>query len=185
MPFGETVAADDAERIAQAGRIYRDPWLGTRWGARATVDAVQESELVFGDLLGTVHATHEDGTLVTRSFAFDEAESVLLDLQRQGLWQLALSGLTVEGDFASEFGIEIGGRACVVVCAGISSGFIPIGSSSFDLDFSQAALTLATVRVLPEGQVVPLPAGLPLLVGALGSLALVRRRRPAGRGRGV
>lgn len=93
-----------------------------------TVDAVQGSLPAFGDVLGTMRATHEDGRLVTRSFACDEVESVLLDLQRPGLWQLALSGVTVEGDFASEFGIEIGGQAFVIGCAGISSGFIPTGS---------------------------------------------------------
>lgn len=179
-PFNDSIDAEDETRIARAGSIRRIPLTNIRFGARATVFVTQESELSFGNLIGTVRATHDSGTVVTESFALDRADAVLLDLQKTGDWMLDLIGITVEADFSSEFGLRLGGRVCVVFCGRISSGILPFGSASFDLDFSERTIALGTLTVLPETQIVPLPAGLPLLLSGFCALGLLRRKRRAG-----
>lgn len=175
-PFNDRIKDSDKAKIASKGNIVKV--LGAKFGAKASVFLTQSSKLSFGDLIGTVEARHEDGTLVTEDFALDRSDEVLMNLQREGLWSLSLTSITVDdADFSSDFGLGIGGKACVIVCAKIKPGSLPIGSSSFGLDFSKRSMDLATILVTPP--IVPIPAGLPLLLSGFGALAVFRHRRTA------
>ena len=177
-PFNEQFSDSGEARIASKGAI--ECFLGVCGGAEVSVYLSQQSTLSFGDLVGTVEARHEDGTLVTQDFALDQSVDLFMNLQREGLWTLSLSSITVDNaEFSSDFGFRIGGEACAVFCADIKSGVLSFGSADVGLDFSERSMDLATILVTPEQFVVPVPAGLPLLLSGFGALAIVRRRRSA------
>ena len=173
-PFNEQFSDSGEAKIASKGDIIFNV------GAEVSVYLSQQSTLAFGDLVGTVEARHEDGTLVTQDFALDQSVDLFMNLQREGLWTLSLSSITVDNaEFSSDFGFRIGGEACAVFCADIKSGVLSFGSADVGLDFSERSMDLATILVTPEQFVVPVPAGLPLLLSGFGPLAIVRRRRSA------
>ena len=173
-PFNAQFSDSGEAKIASKGDFILNV------GAEVSVYLSQQSTLSFGDLVGTVEARHEDGTLVTQDFALDQSVDLFMNLQREGLWTLSLSSITVDNaEFSSDFGFRIGGEACAVFCADIKSGVLSFGSADVGLDFSERSMDLATILVTPEQFVVPVPAGLPLLLSGFGALAIVRRRRSA------
>lgn len=197
--LGQTLSDSDSVELPGAGA-----GIGVTVSANPNVD--QTSSLTISSVMGTLQATNAlSGSVLTRSvdltggaldFAFGFAEL--------GIWDLALTDVTLDSSFDSDFGLSAtfaGGVSLGVNCgnpardndngfgclfdAGLSTttptvNVLPI--SPFGLNYNTVSfLDLGQINVVaaPNVNVIPLPATVWMLLASLGGLAALRRRRMA------
>lgn len=161
--------------------------------AEVTLDGSQQSELSVDDIFGIVRATHSSGAIFTDAFSILSDARSVLDLSMNGVWDLELVGIGIANTWDSALGLAASGRlgfavgfncgnfdedgdngfGCVYdTGAKITSPQLSlINPDPFALDFGFKTVNLGQVEV------VPLPAGLGLLLSGLGVFGYASRRR--------
>lgn len=145
----------------------------------ANADVKQTSTLTYGNLIGKVQATHSSGETRTASFDFASNTMLGLDLQLAGDWDLDLIGVDIMNTFSSRFSLIVRGEACAFgQCGDLDIAEVTFANiSPFTIDFSAKNLDIGGIKVLAAPTAVPLPAGMPLILLGLGTLAALRSRR--------
>lgn len=194
--FGSTGEDRDTEEIAGVGPNL-DIGLGLR--SQVTLDASQTSTFQVTDLVGTVLATHESGATATDTFSLVNDSLADLNLGLSGMWDLTLQSVSLTNLFDTALGISAGyelgvavGLGCgdyskdsdngifCVADAGVSGDSSQLNlsnPSAFAINWGTKSVSLGKITVLSAPvDVVPLPAGLPLVLTGLAGFALLRRR---------
>ena len=162
--FGYVFASE--EYVDFVGSIFNDEFqllidgvnVGTIGGQKVNVN--------------NVNATNNPGQYINNVDNTDNILDAALDLSFDGLTTalIAASGPLGPGIHTAEF-----------IVADVSDGILDAGvfiqAGSFNPDIPTTPGTPGTPPSSPPTTVVPLPAGMPLLLLGLGAIALVRRRR--------
>lgn len=167
------------------------PLISTQ--AEITLDGSQQSTLDVDDIFGIVQATHESGKVVTDAFSIINDSVGLMNLDLTGTWDLELVGIGIANTFDSALGLAASAR--IGFAAGVNCGDFTtdadngfgcifdtgsratspqltlIDPSPFGLDFGLKNVNLGAVDV------VPLPAGLGLMLSGLGVMGFAARRK--------
>jgi len=195
--LGQTISGSDSVDLPGVGA-----GVGITVSANPNVD--QESELKIEGLDATLLAVNQTtGTMLSQSFFFDGGMlGIDFDFDEAGVWDLSLANLELDSMFDSVFGLSATFAGGVSVGAGCGNpatnsdnGFFCafdeglsattptvnlLSTSPFSLDYNTiASIGLGSITVNAAPSAVPLPASLPLLVGAFGLLGWGARRRKA------
>ena len=200
MSFGTNITDGDDPRLTGAGL---SGFSGLTVRAETTLNASQDSFYKLTDLTGLVQATHlGTGTTLMDSFSLESDRFGSFDFGLTGDWALELVGVTMKNLFDANFGLSTGYEVGVAVgfnCGNLATdsdnGFGCVGDAGvsgtsdqltllngtpFQIDFGTSSASLGNINVFSTAiSAVPLPAGLPMLLSALGIFGLLRRRRMA------
>jgi hypothetical protein len=188
--FGSTGNARATTDIAGVGP---DVAFGLNLRAEVTLDASKTTSFAVSELTGLIQATHESGVVATGVFDLAANASETLNLGLAGAWSLDLLNVDLANSFDSSTGISAGyeiGIGFGVSCgdlsdpddnflcedAGVSGDTAQLSLSDpapFEINWGQRFVSLGTIDVsappppTPDPAVIPLPAGLPLILSAL------------------
>ena len=179
-PFGDSISDTENDSLVGVGpdNIFLT--------LNATGNVEQTSTLDVDGLTGILRATHSSGVVRQASFDFTDMTTLNLDLSLDGTWDLSILNAGVDNSFSSEFDFFVRGAAGAFGQT-LSLDTPRIGFADvnpFALNFGTLNRSLGSIVVTapvvePPVDVVPLPAGMPLLLAGVGGFALLRRRKRA------
>ncbi len=165
--------------------------------AELTLDGSQTSSLSVDEMFGIVQATHEDGTVLTDTFALTSSASSVFDLSLAGSWDLELVGVGLSNVFDTSLGLA--GSARAGFAAGVNCGDFSTDSDNgfgciFDTGTRATTPQLTLINpaatfidwgtqnvqlgsILVAAQPVPLPAGAAMMLTGAAVFGLARRRQ--------